>query len=828
MADLSPRPSGANSSNNNEPVVGYPPPMSVVRPTPLVDGSEFDLRRIWLAIVESKWLIGGATLAVTLAFLIFTLFSRMDFHVEGSMYLGDAQSSKSPTAGRAGEMLDFLGSLGQSEVGAELEVIRSRTLVDQAIRESGLNVSLEPIGWRPMRYLRWRLSLRNRDLLADTLLAHNTTKISSRLADESLQVVFGDKGTFRILYKDETLGNGRIGEAFISPDLEITIDVNGKNSPPPQGTIYLLRVASMDDAYEEVHKRFAASIPYSKASQEIAILRVEITDKSPFRAARFIDGLMRGYLDQHLSWKTEEAGATEAFVNKQLDKVRESLDSAEQRLTDFKTKSGVVMLTEEAKARITQLADYEKQRVAAKLQVQALTQITRVLKRRDAPIESYLVSQAGDEVLAAMTKNLADTQQQMKKLEEENTGTSPVMREETAIANKQRDLIAGYIKSKLAQADAMLRDLDTQISGYDQKLKTLPEAELQMAAFVREIEVFGKLYAFLLEKQEQAQISKASTISKTRVLDRAILPARESSPKLRENLTFGLLLGLMLGLIAAFLTRKLANSFQSESEIRRAFASAPLFGTIPHKLTKQPNGSPAATFQTVFENDLKSEFAEAYRLLRTNLYYSALTNREKVLLVTSPTSGDGKTLTSLNLAHTLALDGKRVLVIDGDMRKPSHHVLLRLPQHPGLSAILTAEKPWQDVVRNVFTSKGSVDSITTGIVPPNPAELLSSPSLPKFLMEARQKYDFVLIDSPPFPPVSDSLVMAMLADRVLSVFRVRNTRRGMADEHLRKFASMCQRYGLVINDVALSPTYGYGYGGRYGGYGYGYGQTKSS
>src|SRR4051812_11215555 len=131
MADPSMRPNNAGAP---DPVVGYPPPM-IVRPSPRPEGPELDVRRLWFALLESKWLIVGTTIGVALLFLIVTMFSRMHFHVEGSLYLGDAQAGKSVGAGR-GEMFDFLGGLGQSEVATELEILRSRSLIEQAILES--------------------------------------------------------------------------------------------------------------------------------------------------------------------------------------------------------------------------------------------------------------------------------------------------------------------------------------------------------------------------------------------------------------------------------------------------------------------------------------------------------------------------------------------------------------------------------------------------------------------------------------------------------------------------------------------------------------------
>jgi capsular exopolysaccharide synthesis family protein len=214
--------------------------------------------------------------------------------------------------------------------------------------------------------------------------------------------------------------------------------------------------------------------------------------------------------------------------------------------------------------------------------------------------------------------------------------------------------------------------------------------------------------------------------------------------------------------------------------------------------------------------DMRSPFAEAFRLLRTNLYYSGSRLDDKVIVVASSGPQDGKTLTTLCLAGMLAADGKRVLVIDGDMRKPSHHILLLQPQQPGLTGILTGKLHWSEAVHTVRTDFGEFGSISTGAPPPNPAELLSSPHLSTFLAEARAKYDYVLIDSPPFPLVSDALVLSHSADRLLSIVRVGISHRRIVWDHVRRLASTSSHYGLIINDVNSRGRYGYGYAYGYG------------
>jgi tyrosine-protein kinase Etk/Wzc len=223
---------------------------------------------------------------------------------------------------------------------------------------------------------------------------------------------------------------------------------------------------------------------------------------------------------------------------------------------------------------------------------------------------------------------------------------------------------------------------------------------------------------------------------------------------------------------------------------------------------------------TAVATEPASPFAEAFRHLRTNLYCADRSKEDQVVLLTSPSPGDGKTLCTFALASALASDGRRVLVIGADMRRsaaagaalPQRSTGSLQPQPQGLSSVLRRRSHWSDVVRSVpwnrtgATGASAFDLIPAGECPPSPAELLSSPQFRALLSDVRQSYEMVLIDSPPFPLVSDALIMAMNVDRVISVMRPHNTHRRPAEEHLQRLAALGARHGVVVNAVDTMST----------------------
>lgn len=775
--------------------------------------SGFDLHQVWATVREGRLVILATLGVVLLARLAMILFSSMEFRAQGSLFLGDVQHATAlePT-------LDFLGGAARGGLATEIEILRSDSLLGRAIVESGQNLRVERQDRARVSMWKWLASGRDQRALSPEIVARGPGPRTAARTDTRVAVRVLDRSRYELRDGERVLATGTFGVPLSTPELELTLTPADPVQPPAPGASYWLHLLGPDDIEESVRRRLKVSVPRSSVvGAQVNVVALEFTDRSPAAAAALIDALMRVYLEQSLGWKTEEAAATGAFVSRQLEKMREALDESERKLADFKRKSGVVVLSDEAKAMVEQLAKYEEQRTAARLQVSALQQIRGVLGKPGAPLEAYLLGEAQDSVLTGLSGNLAQAQQELKRLTEQFTEDAAVVREHRALVERQQGMIAGYVQTRLRRANEQLGSIDKLIGQFEDKLKTLPGTELELATLTRSAEVFARLYTFLLEKQEQAELTKASTILKSRALDKPKIPRLEASPRLDFELLGAAGVGLLLGVTLVYVRRRLAHTFQSEGELRAFAGHLPVLAMIPRHPAKRGRGSAQEMLSgpAVLQADPRSPFAEAFRLLRTNLYYSGAPFGEKLILVTSPGPGDGKTMTSVSLAASLAIDGRRVLLVDADLRKPSHHVLLRHPQQPGLSNILIGDRDWRTVGHEIPVGSGRLVSITAGWSPPSPAELLSSPHLKRFLEEAAAEFEFVILDSPPFPMVADTLVLSALAHRVLSVLRVRNTRRGAASEHIHRLVGSAEHYSLVINDVALDDSYGYYYGDAY-------------
>jgi tyrosine-protein kinase Etk/Wzc len=770
-----------------------------------------NLGELWLLVRRNSRVILGATAGVIAALAIGTLASRMQFRARGSLYLGELQSGTAATAPPGNDRWDFAAGTGGGDVGTEVEILKSQDLVKRAVFESGLNVSVAPLGWKPPRYVQWRLAHRDAHLLdqgAQRVLATRAALTTTTPRD--LRVNFVGGGAYEVWSGDQRVGRSALGQEYRGADVSLTL-LPGYDGLPAVGDVYALTVRPVDDVAEDAARRVNVSTAKGATSGDpVKVVGIDFSDPSPRAATRFVSALLQGYLDRRQSWKTEEATRAESFVTDQVASMKAALDDAEGKLADYKKTSKVVVLNDETKGLVDQLGKYEQQRMAARMQIASFEQIQELLKMPDAPIEQFLVGEGEDPVLAGLSNNLAQAQQELRRVEERFTPDAPAAREQKAQVDGQLKVVKNYVVGRFTRAQRQLDSINQMIAQFEKKLQTVPGAEMDLARLARQTDALGKMYAFLLERQQQTAVTKASTISRNRILDAPVPPRREDSPAAAVRLAIGTVLGLLLGTLFVVLRRLLSPAFQTEVEVRRALGALPVLASVPEAHVAHQGRSPLRA-------GTGTMFAEAFRHLRTNLYYADRSNGARVILVTSPCAGDGKTLCTFALAASLAADGKRVLVVEADLRRAAgvagqetasprttgNHAMM--PAR-GLSGVLLQRRHWTDVVRTVVTETGVFDAIAAGPAVPNPTELLSTPQLGALLSDARARYHLILIDSPPFPLVADALIMAMQVDRVLTVIRPGNSHRQAAYEHLERFASLGLQFGVVINGVDATAT----------------------
>lgn len=761
-----------------------------------------------------KWpvILGGA-----FAFLavIVVLSTRPVFNAHGTLYLGQAEKDQSASPGA--NSLSLLTGIAQgSSMVTQIEIIQSRDIVQRAILASGIDAQIWKAGQPPSELTDagWRLGGETLSLYApapDALRALYAHVTDPSLKGQILTIDFGQGGHYRIRHDGQVLLAGQLNQPAVGPGLRLMLRAAKPQYVPPAHTQYQIRIENALAVYEALRNAGAISVlrgsgPGSMDAKSSYLVSVSVKNTDPFIAEGFANALMQAYLNETRSWSTDQAGATYDYLSRQLEKIRGALTTADAHLARYQSKSGVISVSAGATAMIGQLANYETQRSQAKITLYGLAQIRKALAQPGTALNPYLFSSVQDPVLNGLSASLATAQSKLTALQKQYTSAAPqVVQAQSNIASI-RSAISTLVTNQENIATQQLRSINTIISEHQAKMGEYPQSELEVISLTRSSEVLGKLYMFLLQKQEEAAISKASNLTKNRILDTALVGNLPVAPNAKRDVLLYGLLGVLLGLSVVIVRYLLHPGFRSDEELRQRYPFLPVYGLLPleHKVSRGK--------ETLFQMpDPRSGYGEALRLLRSNFYLAA--GKEgggQVVALTSATPGDGKSTLTFQLATALAQDGKKVLLIDADLRNPHAHTAFGVTQEPGLAGILAGRSTGQEALHH--NEKMGIDLITAGNIPPNPSEHLGSGKMAQLLADLRPHYDYILMDTPPFPMVGDVLIVGPLVDRLLTIAKVDHTPRRAYQEHLQGILSLGQSLGLVINGIRIQGGYGYGYG----------------
>ncbi len=704
---------------------------------------------------------------------------------------------------QGGNLLGDLGLTRESPVQTEIEILKSRTNVEEVVNRLHLN---------------W---------VVDKKSAGVTVRLAdfvSTAEEPEYRLELTGNGGYRVRDKqDKIAGEGRSGALVRGEGFSLLVDeLSGK---PGDG--FRLTLASFNRTVNALREQVRAS----EVGKGTNIIRLSYQNENPAIARDVVNALAQAYLERSIVLKTQEASRSVEFIGEQLEKVRATLDAAEQELEGFKTATGVIRLDSEAQALITQLTQAETERTAVRLRLRqaefAAESLRGALDRQESYAPAVLLNEP---VVAALAQKLTELEIEKRGLMVElSLGHPAVQGVQGRIAELQRNLLQNY-----GTILAGLRETDHSLSGnlarYEKELKKLPAAELELARLMRLATVNAEIFTFLLQKHQEASIAKVSTISNINVIDPAIAPELPIKPQKKKNLLLGLIVGGMAGVGLAFFREYLDDSIKDADSAKRllglpSLALIPYIGRKGESKSAREKGAVPAKRILISNLEPRSIAAEAFRSLRTALHFSGGGRDKPVMLVTSAFPGEGKTTVSANLAVTLAQTGSRVLLVGCDLRKPTLHEMFERDNVPGLSDFLVGDAEIGDAVHP--TGLFRLDFISAGTIPPNPAELLGSERMKKQIEAWREEYDIVLLDAPPVLAVTDAAVLTRCADMTVVVLQIGSVGAKAALRSMEILRStQTPLAGLVLNDKTNRGTAYYGYG-EYGVYPYAQEDNKS-
>ena len=577
-----------------------------------------------------------------------------------------------------------------------------------------------------------------------------------------------------------------------------------------------------------VAKGYQGALSIAPTSRTTSVAVVSLMNTNIQRARDFINKLMEMYNRNTNNDKNEVAEKTREFINERIKIIDEELGSTEDKLEAFKRNAGLTDISSDAQLAVSGNAEYEKRRVDNGTQINLVRDLIKYINN---PLNEYelLPGNIGlsDAGLTTQIGRYNELIIERKRLLRTSTESNPMIVNLDTSIRAMKSNVQAAINGTLQGLLIVKADLEREAGRFSRRISDAPGQERQYVSIARQQEIKAGLYLMLLQKREENAITLAATANNAKIIDEPVATGGPLSPKPNMIYMIALVLGVGMPVGVIFLIGLTKFKIEGRGDVEK-LTRLPIVGDVP--LTNEKAGSIA-----VFENQ-NTLMSETFRHIRTNLQFM-LENDQKVILVTSTVSGEGKSFISSNLAISLSLLGKRVVIVGLDIRKPGLNKIFNIPRkEQGITQYLSnPEKNLMDFVQISDFSK-NLYILPGGIVPPNPTELLARDGLDKAIETLKKNFDYVILDTAPAGMVTDTLLVGRVADLSVYVCRADYSRKAeftlinelAADNKLPNICTIINGLDLKKKKYGYYYGYGkygkyYGYGKRYG-YGYGYGE----
>lgn len=672
----------------------------------------------------------------------------------------------------------------------EVEILQSRSLLSMVVKKLSLQTNFSKAGSVKETELFGKSSPVNLALLDAGSI---TQPLSGKVILNGNQITYLGKN-----FPIDSIVESDFGRviwtknAGVPFDYELTLDVL-----PIQTATLLL-------------KRQLKVIPITNQSSLVDLFYL---DQDPERGKVILNKILETYSSNYLEFERRIAQNTLRFVDDRLSLVANELNDVEKELERFKSKEGIVNLTSEGELFLNEVNQYDQKLSEINVQLKVLDDLNNyVNKRNDEVVSIPATLGLNDPLLQALMQQLFQAEFELERL----TALSGPKNPQIGVIKEQINKLKPSLNQSITNLKNTLLQSKNSISAItnsrESALRKIPQKERLLLDISRQQGIKNSIYTFLLQKREEAAISSASIVPNNRVIDTPESMGVES-PKVKIIYLYcWSIYFLLLGLYIYF--KEFANrNFLYRQELEES-VRLPIVAELIYT-AKSDKG-------IVVNHGLRNVINEQFKELRTNISFLNKSKSNQAILVTSSTSGEGKSFVSINLAISLANAGRKVAVLEFDLRKPKIHNYLGIEKGNGLSNFLVGNADLNSIVKSV-SGIDNLYILTSGHLPPNPAELLMNNRMAEIFNYLKLNFDYIIIDAPPVGLVTDAKLITPFADTCLYVVRYNYTNRNFADliRNLKNSNSL-PSMNIVFNAIAEKKMLGYGYGYGYN-YNYGYG-----
>lgn len=724
---------------------------------------EIDLRDLFATLAGGKWWIVVTILVGVVIASTYVSVATPIYEADALVQVEDARSA----LGVYSELSDVMSNEGG--VGAEIEIIRSRSVLGDVVDELSLTTHVEP-KYFPIvgRYFAEKINSGVTkapifDLFPSYSWGGDSLSIRrlqvEGVSDEfTIKLIVVSSQKYKIVtLKGEPIAFGGVGETiqFSSPGKRASILLNIRNMNARPGVEFNITFVPKPRAVLRLKER----VNVAELGSSTGVLRVRVEGADPKGIKSIVNSVANSYLRQNVERRSEQAQRSLEFLNDQLPQVQSDLEQAETQLARFRERNKTIDLSLE----------------------------TESILRKSVSLD----------------QKLSELELRRAELSRSYTPNHPVLK-------------------TLDDQKSQLLDEKQSIEG---AARSLPDVQQDLLRYVRRVEVTTQLYTFLLNKTQELRVVKAGTVGNVRILDTAAVTPFPIKPRRTLALIMSCIVGAIVGVLIVLMRRALRAGI-SDPDLVEQVIGAPVYAVLPYSdevvKPRDKKANIGVGRALVSAHQPTAVISEAFRSLRTSLHFAlAEAGSCPVVAISGPAPNVGKTFVAANLAYTLSSSGRRVLFVDADMRRGDADKAFNIPRQPGLSNLLI-DQSGSDVAKSTKAS-GTLKVIGRGKSPPNPSELLLGERFKDLVSCWRDQYDFIVIDTPPILAVTDASQIARLCDALFLVGRAGRT-------HMHELVECRKRFerggvfvkGLLINGMTASLAHGSKYGYGYGYYDYKY------
>jgi len=756
----------------------------------------------------------GAVVALVAGFLI-NRYKPNVYQTTGTVLIKDAHSSYDATA------IMTNGSFsGYQNVDNEMAILRSYTLKDRAVRKMNIEVTYmekgrvatselykaSPFTVEFDRAVPQAVGLEYSivSLGEDTIVLHATSEGYNKYDFILSQIVQSSSGA-----KVDVTTKCKQGEMVDNGYNRFRIVLNDNYRP---GIDDNRKLSFWLNSYASLVRQ-NGSFSVSTTSKQSSVIAVTSSGYNAKKIVDFTNTLMNEYVSRGLEKKNVVSENTIEFIDNELEGIQESLSSAESDLKDFREQNDVMNLDVQANQVYNNLRALEKERAEMGVNVKIYKRLQDYIKVQINDPENLAIPSTmgiNDPLLNQLARDLVTlAQTKATKLLTQTEQHPEIIKLNEQIVTTKRALLEN-VNNIVDNAQMSLNEIDRRIAVLEGESRRLPDKQQQLINYQRNFKFNEDTYKYLMQRRAEAQILKASNTPDNEILDIA-RPERTTkiSPRTAMNYLIALIIGLLIPALYLFLKNYFNVAITDRKDVEK-LTRFPIVGQVAQTSDTNP---------LVVINSPKSPIAESFRSIRTNIEFLTQGKSKSTILVTGDMQSIGKTFNSINIASIYAFYGKKTVLLGFDMRKPKLFQEFGLNNNVGISSFLSNREPFENIIQTA-PQVPNLDIITSGPIPPNPAELIASEKCDEFFKLLKEKYDYIIIDTPPLGLVTDAFLLMRFADVKLFIVRQGVTNKNIFGSIIKDLEDRGIDASIVINGIQTNKGY---YGKRYGSYRYGYG-----